>query len=151
MQVTSAEPEATRRHRPWSFLIVVAVPVLIFAVGEGLTRFGPSDGPEGAHGGAYEGLCAAHASALSGDLDDAEKSFHDTAHEPLHELSKDAQEQDRAAAARLLEAKELVESGFEHGKPAIAADVESLLAATREAIGATGEPKPAPCRSEETR
>lgn len=122
----------------------------MFAASEALTRFGSPAGPEGAYG-AYAGLCAAHASALSGDLDDAEKIFHDAAHEPLHELSKDAQEKDRAAAARLLEAKGRVESGFENGERRIARDIAPLLVATREAISAAGEPRPSPCPSEETR
>ena len=129
----------------------MAVPVVIFVASEAFTRSGSSADSEAPYSRAYEGLCEAHASASRGDVGAAEKTFHDTAHEPLHELSKDAQQRDRSAAARLLEAKGRVESGFESGERRIAPDLATLLVATRDAFTAAGEPKPSPCPSEETR
>lgn len=93
---------------------------------------------------AFVQLCEVLASARSGALEKVHTSFD---HGPLHTLANAAIDVDRAVAARLLEAKEAVESGLTD--PAmtaerIAVDLEALTDATREAYAITDAPQP-PC------
>lgn len=89
-------------------------------------------------------LCDVLASARSGSLESVHTSFDDG---PLHTLANAAIDVDRGVAARLLEAKEAVESGLTD--PAmtaarIAVDLERLADAAREAYAITDAPQP-PC------
>lgn len=59
------------------------------------------------------GLCDAVRAADASDPGRASAVFHDSAHEPLHELARQLEESDRAQAARLLEAKQKVEAAIE--------------------------------------
>ncbi|MGE0309619.1 MAG: hypothetical protein AB7Q27_28105 [Acidimicrobiia bacterium] len=65
----------------------------------------------------------------------ARRIFHDQAHQPLHELAERATGQDRSVAARLLEAKQQVESIVD----APDADLEPSLAMLLEAVEAALE------------
>ncbi|HEX2064101.1 MAG TPA: hypothetical protein VHE80_06740, partial [Acidimicrobiales bacterium] len=66
---------------------------------------------------AYAGLCTARSAARSGEVASAGNAFSDRAHQPLHELAARAAERDRAAAGRLLEAKQAVEGDLAQGSP----------------------------------
>ena len=91
------------------------------------------------------GLCAAATAARAGDATEARRIFFDRAHDPLHELAAAVGEQDRSAAARLLEAKEAVEAGLETGGADLADDLDQLVVATGAALVANGDAQPEPC------
>jgi hypothetical protein len=98
---------------------------------------------------AVAGLCASAGDARAGDVDDARDTFFDQSHDDLHELADEVADDDRAAAADLLEAKEAVEADFAGSTPAdvLADDLDVLVDATRTAIRVTGDPVPAGCSS----
>lgn len=88
------------------------------------------------------GTCQVLFQAQRGESAPAKTVFLATAHEPLHELARRAADEgQREPAARLLEAKNLVESSSPGPTAAVA---EQLLRATRAALRAIGEPA-APC------
>ncbi|MFP3900990.1 MAG: hypothetical protein ACLFXM_09040 [Acidimicrobiia bacterium] len=94
------------------------------------------------------GLCDALAAAEAGDLAGARDMFD---HGPLHDLADAVIDIDRGVAARLLEAKEAVESDLADGGVAphrVAEDLRSLAAATGDALAVTGVPSPSPCDGE---
>jgi hypothetical protein len=70
-------------------------------------------------------LCAAAAQAKT-DRQPASDLFFDDAHDPLHVVADSAARRDRATAARLLEAKNLVESSFETESRSLPNDLEEL-------------------------
>lgn len=95
---------------------------------------------------ALSAVCAAATDARAGDLTAARQAFYDTAHQALHELAADAAQTDRPVAARLLEAKEAVESGFGFpAAPALASHLDALSLATSAAITTATGNQPAPC------
>ncbi|MGH8914904.1 MAG: hypothetical protein ACRDZM_10360 [Acidimicrobiia bacterium] len=73
--------------------------------------------------------------------------FYDLVHQPLHDLAAETTETDRSVAARLLEAKEAVESDFDTQSDLIE-DIRALIAATDNALAATGH-DPLPCAPRE--
>lgn len=93
---------------------------------------------------AFVQLCDVLASAAAGDLEKVRTTFDDG---PLHTLADATIDVDRPVAARLLEAKEAVESGLADPDmiaEQIAADLEALTDATGEAYAITDAPQP-PC------
>ncbi len=105
----------------------------------------PADAPGGRYGRAYAGLCNTSSAARSGDVGAARDAFFDQAHQPLHELAAETAARDRAASARLLEAKEAVEAGLSQASATLASELDGLVAAAGAAIGAVGEARPPPC------
>lgn len=105
--------------------------VLLFLAGCGSV----SDDPYLAAG---SGLCEAAMKAETGDAAGEETVLYDMVHQPLHDLAAEVSEVDRAVAARLLEAKEAVESGLDTGQPDTADAWQTLAAATDKALVATG-------------
>ncbi|MGH8870451.1 MAG: hypothetical protein ACRDWS_00520 [Acidimicrobiia bacterium] len=97
---------------------------------------------------AASGLCEASTKAETGDASGAGEVFYDIVHQPLHDLAAETSEVDRAVAARLLEAKEAVESGFDTNQPDLNEDFRALVVATDEALAATGH-DPLACSSSE--
>jgi hypothetical protein len=95
---------------------------------------------------ALAGLCRAAEHARSGDFLEARRIFQNQAHAFLHELAAEGDGQARADVARLLEAKQRVETalGTERGgTPAeVAALLRKLEVATRELADALGTPAP---------
>lgn len=94
------------------------------------------------------GLCDALAAAEAGDLAGARDMFD---HGPLHDLADAVIDIDRGVAARLLEAKEAVESDLADDGVAphrVAEDLRSLAVATGDALAVTGVPSPSPCDGE---
>lgn len=93
-------------------------------------------------------LCAVLNATAAGEVDLARTTFD---HGPLHTLADTVTEIDRGVAARLLEAKEAVESNLAAPTPddaALVDDLEALIAATADALVATGSPPPPTCDSE---
>lgn len=72
----------------------------------------------------------------------AEALFFDRAHERLHEIAAAVEQVDRAAAGRLLEAKERVEAGIGTLPHSFASNMEGLLEATRAGLAELGLPSP---------
>lgn len=73
----------------------------------------------------------------------AEALFLDRVHEGLHAIAAAVQEVDRAAAGRLLEAKERVESEVGSVPESFSSDARELTGATREGLRRVGLPAPA--------
>jgi hypothetical protein len=96
---------------------------------------------------AVGGICEATTLAEDGDVAAASVVFQDRSHEYLHELADQLSDQDRAATARLLEAKQRVEAAFADPEAADPADTANLLrdlqAALSEAATAAGLEPPA--------
>lgn len=136
-------------RRPLGLLLggVFAIVLVGAAIGA-IARSGdggsdPMRGPSFA--AARDGLCQAGQAASRGDAAGARAVFFDRSHQPLHELAAAAQERDRAAAARLLEAKERVESGLEKPSPTLADDLDTLAVVTGRAMAVAGGGDPGPC------
>jgi hypothetical protein len=96
----------------------------------------------------FAGLCEAISAADAGDLGSVRAVFD---HGPLHELAQAAEADDRGVSARLLEAKERVESDLANDTPAqqVAEDLRVLADATRAAQGLVGDSVLSNCQSEE--
>jgi hypothetical protein len=100
-------------------------------------------GPGGELGTALDGLCEARRLSARGLVRDAEAEFLDRAHAYLHELARETARTDRAAAARLLEAKQLVEQAF--AEPADPRALAGLLGELRERTAEAAGISPPPC------
>ena len=91
-------------------------------------------------------LCGVLNAALGGETDLVRSTFD---HGPLHTLADEILETDRAAAARLLVAKEAVEADLadaETDAATIAADLEALVQATASALAVNGSSGPTDCQ-----
>jgi hypothetical protein len=90
----------------------------------------------GSLGNVVVALCEARAEA---DPAASEEIFYDRVHARLHDLARATEEVDRAAAARLLEAKEAVESDLagENSTPDLKRDIEELIGSARRALEVT--------------
>ena len=102
---------------------------------------GRGDAPStatGRFGALHTEVCAAADQAADGDTEAAQRTFADV-HVGLHDLAAAVQEDDRALAARLLEAKQQVESGLS------ADTLEHLSGPVAAAVEATGGTAPASC------
>ena len=89
---------------------------------------------------AFTQLCAVLNAALGGEVDIVQTTFD---HGPLHTLADEVIDIDRGLAARLLVAKEAVESDLASTTPEatdLVSDLESLIAAAAEAVVATDSP-----------
>ncbi len=104
----------------------------------------------GRFGPVHSALCAARSAAARGETAEARRLFVAHAHERLHELAATAGDTDRAAAARLLEAKEAVERDFATGSAEVAGDLDGLMSTISKAIAVTGQAQPARCTDEES-
>jgi len=127
---------------------VLAAMAVIVAV---MAFSGADDGPTGESGAgsfasARAAVCQSADAIRQGDARRARALFFDGAHEPLHELAAATQDRDRGAAARLLEAKERVETGLGDAGPTLAEDLDSLAVTTGRAMAAAGATDPGPCR-----
>lgn len=82
-------------------------------------------------------LCTARDQA-KGDVKQANSTFYDRSHDDLHTLARALDPVDRAAAARLLEDKERVETDFRDGVPTpqLVSDLDSLARSTRAGLAA---------------
>ena len=80
-----------------------------------------------------EGLC--QAAQRAGDAEQAEKAFA-RVHTQLHVVARAVEAEDRAAAGRLLVAKQKVEDDLHRGAPAaeLRPDLEALIAATADGL-----------------
>jgi len=138
-------------RRPLGLLIggvlaTIAIAVAISTIADS-DEGPPGAGAQGSFAAARTAVCQAAGSARQGDAIRARAIFLDDAHQPLHELAAAAQQSDRSAAARLLEAKGRVESGLEKASPTLADDLFTLGATTGRAMAAAGGTDPGPCQA----
>ena len=110
-----------------------------------VTACGGNGGDSSPWSSTVAGLCTAADQAGTGDTTDARRTFFDESHDALHRLAEETSERDRAVAAALLEAKEQVEAGLEAGSPTLAADLDTLVEATRTAVRVGDDTVPPPC------
>ena len=116
--------------------MVVAVPVVVVAGLFAWSTLVDSGGDE--RESTVAAVCRVAELAGAGNAVEARRVFINGAHGPLHTLAKEAADAgDRAAAAHLLEAKEVVESAPEGPTEA---DADALVAATVAAAKAAGRP-----------
>lgn len=92
----------------------------------------------GRFGGLHAAVCRAAGQAEAGDLAAAEATFDDH-HVGLHDLAAAAEQEDRAVAGRLLEAKQRVEGELD------AETLRALVDAVAQAVGVTGGTAPDSC------
>ena len=83
-----------------------------------------------------DGLCEAARQGEGGGIDAARQTFFGRSHEGLHLIARALQDEDRAAAAALLEAKQKVEADFTTPPPGaqVAADLRRLAELTRSSL-----------------
>lgn len=123
-------------------LVVAGIAVVV----GGMTIFAEDDhdaeasvpGGGGSYVGAVTGLCEARRVAEA-EPDEAARLFTDEAHVPLHDLAAEVEDEDRAAAAALLEAKQAVESDLDDEPlqgETLEADLDELLKATVSGLAA---------------
>ena len=122
-------------------LILAVAVVAIITVGANVAHLLSND--EDSQSPVFAAVCDVAAETARGAGRAAASVFVDRAHEPLHELAASASDVgNRRAAARLLEAKNVVETAPEG--PSLDA-AEALVEATRAALDATGQPDPGQC------
>ncbi|MDE0805515.1 MAG: hypothetical protein OSA99_19615 [Acidimicrobiales bacterium] len=119
------------RSRP-TVLLGGAVVIIAFSW-VGLALMGGGDVERARASGVLAGMC--ETLEVSSNGGDAQRPFYDEAHEDLHTLAADVTELDRAVAARLLRAKERVESALSAEFPdeQLTAMIQTLVDATQEA------------------
>lgn len=123
--------------------VAFAVATAALTTGCGDDSGSPATTPDA---GVVAALCAASDRARTGDGGGARTIFFDRAHDALHQLAADVSDDDRAAEARLLEAKQRVEAALSAAStPQLAADLDALAHAAAEAVEANGDPRPEPC------
>ncbi len=84
---------------------------------------------------AAEGICDALVKAEAGEVEDAETIFVNRVHQSLHVIGAAVEDEDRGQAARLLEAKQGVETLFFEEEP----DADALVGALGELSDSTTE------------
>lgn len=122
--------------------------IATFVLVTGVTACGGESNPSDGYQSAASGLCEATDMVDDGDIEGAESWFYDTVHQPLHDLAAEVSEVDRVTAARLLEAKEAVESGFDGETAGLGDALRSLVSTVDESLTAIGHDPP-PCKSDE--
>lgn len=125
------------------FLVPVALLVVAALMIANLVGDDESDVSASPFADVYSDVCAAASAAQDGQRDAAERRFVDEAHGPLHELAAAAGARDRAAAGRLLEAKQRVEAAVETNAPDL--ELADLVSTTRRAIEVADERDPGVC------
>ena len=95
---------------------------------------------------AYTAVCRAASELRAGRIDDAKADFFDRAHQPIHVLAQAAGVSHRDVAARLLEAKQPLESGLvaPDAGPQLATAADRLSRVMADAIAVLGD-RPDPC------
>jgi hypothetical protein len=131
-------------------LVLVLGCSLTACSGDGGAEPTPSPLPSGSLGvvtpeaavSAVQGLCGVREAP---DASAAKATFYDRTHDELHVIAAATEEQDRSAAASLLEAMQRVEAELEHPPlpGGFSADVDALVGTTRAALEAIGLDAPA--------
>ena len=132
-----AQRTARPRTRPWP---AGALLLLVIALGAALAAVAAEDDSVAEPDAGLDAICRVASLAGAGDTDGARTAFINDAHQPVHELALAADAAgNRAAAARLLEAKQVIESAdrgptTEEANTLVAATVEAARSAGRGAV-----------------
>jgi hypothetical protein len=129
-----------RRCLPLVVAVVLAL-VVGGACGDRGGTAASGDDPDrvsGPYGSIHTAICTATADAAAGDLEGARATFDDV-HLGLHDLAAAAETEDRAVAARLLEAKQRVELRLD------ATTLGALVPTVAAAVRTTGGTAPDRC------
>lgn len=123
----------------------LALGVVLLAAAGALWMGAPGGDPPagGADRSLLSGLCDAAAAARAGDTAAAGAAFSGQPHRRLHDLARELRQADTATSARLLEAKNAVETALADGRGQLARRLETLLTATRRGLDQLGRPAPA--------
>ncbi len=98
----------------------------------------PMDGGADARIEAVRALCRAR-DASARNMSQARAIFFDAAHDPLHDIAGSVTDEDPGIAARLLEAKQQIESDLEESAPKdVEPHFETLIEASNQALGRLG-------------
>ncbi|MBL8778327.1 MAG: hypothetical protein JNK12_20480 [Acidimicrobiales bacterium] len=136
-----------KRHRKVFLLVLGSVVAASFGIAA--LSFDGEEPPSTATASAvHEAVCDALREARAGDAGAASRTFTNGAHEGLHQLAADTSDQDRAAAAELLEAKQAVESALIGPAGQLATDLEELAPTVRRALDVTDADPPTACAEE---
>ena len=92
---------------------------------------------------AVTGLCDARA-ASQDSVQEASDIFFNESHDALHDLARQATDEEPSAAARLLEAKNVVESSLAKGDTDVEGELGALISAANDALEAVSE-EPVSC------
>lgn len=122
------------RTRRRSTLLLGGAVVVIAGSWVGLAFMDGGDADRSPETDALAGVCETLSASSAGG--DARGPFYDDAHDGLHALAADVTDLDRAVAARLLRAKERVESALDERFPQeqLTSMVQNLADATQEAV-----------------
>ena len=131
------------RQGPLRFLVPAALLAIAAVMTANLIGEDDRKVPASPFAAVYADVCAAASSADAGEREAAERHFVDEAHAPLHDLAAAAGTRDRAAAGRLLEAKQRVEAAVENDAPDL--QLASLVSTTRRAIEVADGRDPGAC------
>ncbi len=121
-------------NRALAVLVTATLALVVASCGTG----SGGDGPDRFAAGG-DALCAATVAA-DADTSEARQLFFDGAHQPLHELADETAERDRTVAARLLRAKQAVESDFETDTAHVASALAELVKAADAALRVLDRP-----------
>ena len=121
------------KTRPRPTLLLGGAVVIIVISWAGLALMGGGDGDRARASGVMAGVC--ETLEVSSNGGEARRPFYDQAHDDLHTLAADVTELDRPVAARLLRAKERVESALSAEVPEeqVTAMIQTLVESTQEA------------------
>lgn len=133
----AAHPPGSEGRRGWRCAVAVALAVLAAGVAVVGCR-DDSDAAVRPYAQMEQGLRRARERAGAGDAAGARREFFDAAHDPLHRLAAEVAARDRASAAPLLEAKQVVERSMEEGSRTLADDLDRLEAAADDALAIVG-------------
>lgn len=146
-QRVTAPPPGANRHRS-VFLLLLCL-VVAGSFGMVALSFEQPDTPNDTETSAvHRAVCDALDEARAGDTESARRVFVNRAHEGLHQLAADTADQDRGAAAALLEAKQQVESTLLDPTTRLATDLESLEPTVRRALTVVDGDQPPACAEE---
>lgn len=132
-------------------LQAVALVALAAIGGAGCGRDGDGQSTADADrfGAVYLALCDSETALAESDVARAGALFADRAHQPLHELAAEVGIDDRSAAARLLEAKQVVEAGFGTPSGPEIGGVARLRATVQTAVDSLGDSSTLSCNEGE--
>ena len=132
------QPSARHAHRA-GFALALAIAALLGGCGDDAGSALQNGVTQSRFAAAVQALCRAQALAEGGDMTEARRAFEDDGHGFLHELANRTSEYDRDATARLLIAKNRVETALAATATAGGESPGPLIGALITATGDAGE------------
>ena len=145
-------PHATRRSTPWPVAAAALGMAVLIGTVLALAWLGGEPEPESTTNepvGVVARLCASVGAARANNRIEAGRLFFDGTDDQLHRLAERAGERDQRLATRLTEAEDRVTANLEFPEAALENDLLTLVAATRDALRALGDPVAPPCPPDE--